>query len=61
MPLVIVKLWHGKSEQQKARLAGKIGKDMMDVLNYGEEPVSAGFEEISLKDKRDELYKSQDT
>jgi 4-oxalocrotonate tautomerase len=47
MPHVIVKLWPGKSDQQKARLADKIAKD---VLNYGEEAVSVGFEEISSKD-----------
>ncbi len=50
MPHVIVKLWPGKSEQQKTRLADKIAKDVMDVLNYGEESVSVGFEEISSKD-----------
>jgi hypothetical protein len=33
-------LWPGKSEQHKARLAEKIAKDVMDVLNYG---VSVGF------------------
>src|SRR5438034_1014560 len=46
MPHVIVKLWPGKSEQQKARLADKITKDVMDVFDYGEESVSVGFEEI---------------
>ena len=44
MPHVIVKLWPGKSEQQKARLADRIAKDVMDVFNYGEESVSVGFE-----------------
>ena len=39
MPHVIVKLWPGKSEQQKARLAEAIAKDVMDVLGYGEESV----------------------
>jgi len=48
MPHVIVKLWPGKSDQQKARLAEKIAKDVMDVLNYGEESVSVGFEEIQI-------------
>ena len=33
MPHVIVKLWPGKSEQQKARLADKIAKDVMDILH----------------------------
>ncbi len=39
MPHVIVKLWPGKSEQQKTRLAERITKDVMDVLNYGDESV----------------------
>jgi 4-oxalocrotonate tautomerase len=57
MPHVVVKLWAGKSEQQKERLAEKIAKDVMDVLNYGEESVSVGFEEISSKDWKEKVYK----
>jgi len=57
MPHVVVKLWPGKSEQQKTRLADKIAKDVMDVLNYGEESVSVGFEEISSKDWKEKVYK----
>jgi len=57
MPHVVVELWPGKSEQQKTRLADKIAKDIMDVLNYGEESVSVGFEEISSKDWKDKVYK----
>jgi 4-oxalocrotonate tautomerase len=47
MPHVIVKLWPGKSERQKKRLADKITKYVMDAFHYGEESVSVGFEEIS--------------
>jgi 4-oxalocrotonate tautomerase len=36
MPHVIVKLWPGKSEQQKRRLTEAIVKDVMNVLNYGD-------------------------
>jgi 4-oxalocrotonate tautomerase len=57
MPHVIVKLWPGKSEQQKERLAEKIAQDVMDVLNYGEESVSVGVEEISSKDWKEKVYK----
>ena len=57
MPHVIVKLWPGKSDQQKGRLAGKIAKDVMDVLNYGEESVSVGFEEIKSQDWKEKVYK----
>ena len=57
MPHVVVKLWPGKSDQQKTRLADKIVKDVMDVLNYGEESVSVAFEEVKPKDWMDEVYK----
>jgi len=57
MPHVIVKLWPGKSDQQKARLAEKIAEDVMDVLNYGEESVSVGFEEIKSQDWKEKVYK----
>jgi 4-oxalocrotonate tautomerase len=57
MPHVIVKLWPGKSDQQKARLAEKIAKDIIDVLNYGEESVSVGFEEIKSQDWKEKVYK----
>ncbi len=57
MPHVIVKLWPGKSEQQKARLADKIAKDVMDVFDYGEESVSVGFEEIKSRDWKEKVYK----
>jgi len=57
MPHVIVKLWPGKTEQQKARLADRIAGDVMDVLNYGEESVSVGFEEIKPQDWKDKVYK----
>ena len=57
MPHVIVKLWPGESEQQKARLAEAIAKDVMDVLGYGEESVSVAFEEVSSKDWAEKVYK----
>jgi 4-oxalocrotonate tautomerase len=57
MPHVIVKLWPGKSEQQKQRLADRITQDVMDVLNYGEESVSVSFDEISAKDWKERVYK----
>ena len=56
MPHVIVKLWPGKSEQQKARLAEKIVEDVTTVLNYGEESVSVAFEEIDSRDWAEKVY-----
>jgi 4-oxalocrotonate tautomerase len=57
MPHVIVKLWPGKSEQQKARLADEIAKDVMSVLNYGEVSVSVAFEEVEPQDWAEKVYK----
>ena len=46
MPHVIVKLWPGKSEQQKKRLADAITKDVMEILGYGEKSISVALEEV---------------
>ena len=57
MPPVIVKLWRGKSEDQKRRLAEAITKDVMAVLNYGEESVSVAIEEVQFQDWTEQVYK----
>jgi 4-oxalocrotonate tautomerase len=57
MPHIIVKLWPGKSEQQKTRLAEEIAKDVMDVLKYGEEAVSVAIEEVKPQDWAEKVYK----
>jgi 4-oxalocrotonate tautomerase len=56
MPHVIVKLWPGKSEQQKRRLARAITDDVKKVLHYGDESVSVGFEEVDANDWREKVY-----
>jgi 4-oxalocrotonate tautomerase len=57
MPHVIVKLWPGKSEQRKIRLAEEIAKDVMNVLNYGEESVSVAIEEVEPQDWAEKVYR----
>ncbi len=56
MPHVIVKLWPGKSEQQKRRLAQAITDDVMKVLHYGDESVSVAFEEVDANDWGQKVY-----
>jgi len=46
MPHIIVKLYPGKSEQQKTQLAAAIVKSGMEILNHGDESFSVAFEEI---------------
>jgi 4-oxalocrotonate tautomerase len=56
MPHVIVKLWPGKSEAQKTRLAEAITKNVTDILHYGEVSVSVAMEEIKPKDWAAKVY-----
>jgi 4-oxalocrotonate tautomerase len=57
MPHVIVKLWPGKTEKQKTKLAADITAAVMSNLNYGEESVSVGIEEIAPDAWMDKVYK----
>ena len=57
MPHVIVKLWPGKSEQQKTGLAEAITKDVMNIFDYGEESVSVAMEEIKPEEWAEKVYK----
>ena len=56
MPHVIVKLRPGKSEAQKARLAEKITRDVVEVLDDGDESVSVAIEEIKSSDWAKRVY-----
>ena len=58
MAHVIVKLWPEKSDTQRQRLADRIANDVMDVLGYGEESVSVGFEEISSGEWAEKVNKT---
>ena len=59
MPHVIVKLWPGKSEKQKGKLAGEITRAVMTVLNYGEESVSVAMQEVMSNEWMDKVYKPE--
>ena len=57
MPHVIVKLWPGPSERQKVRLAEAITRDVMGILDLGEESVSVAMEEVEPQDWAEQVYK----
>jgi 4-oxalocrotonate tautomerase len=57
MPHVIVKLWPGKSEQEKKKLADEITKTVMTTPNYGKNPCPLRFEEVESKDWTEKVYK----
>jgi len=57
MPHVAVKLWPGRSEEQKTKLAEAIVKDVMTHLNSSEDSVSVTIEEVKREDWPARVYK----
>jgi 4-oxalocrotonate tautomerase len=57
MPHVIVKLYSGKSERQKQALAQAVTQAVMSALNYGEESVSVGIEDVEPKNWTEQVHK----
>ena len=56
MPHVIVKLWPGKTEAQKASLSEAILRDVTRILGYGDDSVSIGFEEVPAGEWTDRVF-----
>lgn len=59
MPHVVVKLWPGKSEEQKTRLAHAIARDVVDILHSADESVSISVEEVMPQDWTEQVYKTE--
>jgi 4-oxalocrotonate tautomerase len=57
MPHVTVKLYPGRSEQQKTRLAEEIVKDVVAIAKCEEKSVSVAIEEIKPEAWAEEVYK----
>ncbi len=57
MPHVIVKLWPGRSEQDKARLAEEIVKDVVGVIRCPESAVSVAIEEVKREEWPEKVYR----
>ena len=57
MPHVIVKLYPGRSELQKARLAEEIVKDVVAIAKCEEKSVSVAIEEIKPEDWAEKVYR----
>lgn len=57
MPHIIVKLYAGKSEPQKQRLAEAITEAVMRSLNYGEESVSVAIEDVAPARWAEDVYR----
>jgi 4-oxalocrotonate tautomerase len=53
---VIVKLYPGRSEEQKTRLAEAIVKDLVAIAKCGEESVSVAIEDVRPEDWAEKVY-----
>jgi 4-oxalocrotonate tautomerase len=56
MPHVSVKLYPGRSEQTKQRLADAIVEDVVNIIGCGEELVSVAIEDVSSGDWKEKVY-----
>jgi len=59
MPHVAVKLYAGRSEQQKSRLAEKITKAVMAGANCAADSVSVSIEDIEPEDWVEKVFKPE--
>lgn len=57
MPHVIVKLWPGRTQQQKAELAEKISQAVKETICPDERSISVSFEDVASDKWMDEVYK----
>ena len=57
MPHIIVKLYPGRSEEQKVQLANEIAKVVVKTVKCEKKVVSVAFEEIDKNDWPEKVYK----
>jgi len=57
MPHVIVKMYAGRSDEQKQALADAVTKAVTTTLNYGEESVSVAIEDVPPERWVEDVYK----
>ena len=59
MPHIIVKVWPGKSEQDKAAFAERIVKAGVETLGKGAEYFSVAIEEVNQEDWAEQVYEPE--
>jgi 4-oxalocrotonate tautomerase len=59
MPHVIVKLWPGPSEEQKARLSDEIARSLAQVIGSKDSSISVDIEEVAPDDWMARVYEPE--
>ncbi len=57
MPHVIVKLYPGRTEAQKTRLAEEIARALIEVANASEASITVGIEDVRPEDWNEKVHK----
>ncbi|MBN9272927.1 MAG: 4-oxalocrotonate tautomerase [Mesorhizobium sp. SCN 65-12] len=57
MPHIIVKLYAGRSEQQKAEIAEAVAQALMASAGSAERSISVAIEDVAPEDWADKVYK----
>jgi 4-oxalocrotonate tautomerase len=50
-------MYAGRSEKDKAKLADEMTRAVSSVLNYGDEAISVGIEDVEPKDWVEKVYR----
>lgn len=56
MPHIIVKLWPGRSEEEKLALTEKMTEAMKEIMDIPDRSISIAFEEIEKEKWMEEVY-----
>lgn len=56
MPHVIIKLWPGRTEEQKTDLSKKIAKALEDSIDVPDSSISIALEEIPKEKWKEKVY-----
>lgn len=57
MPHVVVKMYAGRSREQKTLLAEEVTRAVTTVLGCGEESVSVAIEDVNSQDWMEKVYR----
>lgn len=59
MPHVIIKMYPGRTEEQKVKLTEAITQSVVDIAGTSEEHVSIDIQEITPEDWAESVYKEE--
>lgn len=59
MPHIIVKLYPGRTEDQKKQLTAAMVKEMVAIFKCEEKVISVAFEEVAREDWAEKVYRPE--